>query len=62
MTISKLSVELTNTPRDTSLVSGSVSEGLNRVERLSASHKVLADNLGEENPPTLTQVKGGDRT
>ncbi len=49
MTISKLSVELTNTPRDTSLVSGSVSEGLNRVERLSASHKVLADNLGEEN-------------
>ena len=49
MTVSRLSGKLTNAPRDTSLVSGSVSERLNREETLSASYKVLADNIGEEN-------------
>jgi len=62
MTISKLSAELKNTPRDASLVPCSVNGGLNREETLSDHRIVLADNLGEENPPTSTPVKGGDRT
>ena len=49
MTVSKLSGEFKNAPRDTSLVSGSASERLNREETLSASYKVLPENLGEEN-------------
>ena len=47
--VSKLSVKLKNTPRDTSLVSGSVNDGLNKDQSLSDHHRVLADNLGEEN-------------
>jgi len=62
MTVSTLSAELKNTPRDASLVPCSVNDGLNREETLSDHHRVLTDNLGEENLPTLTQVKGGDRT
>jgi len=62
MTISTLSAELKNTPRDASLVPCSVNGGLNKEETLSDHRIVLADNLGEENPPTLTPVKGGDRT
>jgi len=62
MTISKLSAELKNTPRDTSLVPCSVNGGLNREETLSDHHIVLTDNLGEENQPPVTHVKGGDRT
>lgn len=46
---SMLSVELKNTPRDTSLVSCSVNGWLNKEETLSAIHIVLADNFGEEN-------------
>ena len=62
MTVSTLSGELKNTPRDASLVPCSVNGGLNREETLSDHHIVLTDNLGEENRPTLTHVKGGDRT
>ncbi len=62
MAVSKLSAELKNTPRAASLVSCSVNGGLNREETLSDHHRVLTDNLGEENQPTLTHVKGGDRT
>ncbi|MFX1519480.1 MAG: hypothetical protein ACFFCD_06135 [Promethearchaeota archaeon] len=62
MTISKLSGELKNTPRDASLVSCSVNGGLNREETLSDHHRVLTDNLGEENQPALKEFKGGDRT
>jgi hypothetical protein len=47
---------------DASLVPCSVNDGLNREKTLSDHHKVLTDNLGEENQPTLTHVKGGDRT
>ena len=50
MTDSKLSVKLKNVPTNTSLVRSSTKSGLNRVERLSDRSKVLADNLGEENP------------
>ncbi len=50
-TVSKLSVELKNAPRDASLVSGYVNKSLNREETLSVSCIVLADNLGEENQP-----------
>ncbi len=50
-TVSKLSVELKNAPRDASLVSGYVNKSLNREETLSVSRIVLADNLGEENQP-----------
>ncbi|MFX0061449.1 MAG: hypothetical protein ACFFC7_04620 [Candidatus Hermodarchaeota archaeon] len=46
---SKLSGELKNTPKDTSLVLCSVSGALNKEETLSAYRKVLTDNLGEEN-------------
>jgi len=62
MTVSTLSEELKNTPGDTSLVPCSVNGGLNREETLSDHRRVLTDNLGEENQPTLTIVKGGDRT
>jgi hypothetical protein len=62
MTVSKLSAELKNTPRDASLVPCSVNGSLNREETLSDHRIVLTDNLGEENQPTLTQVKGGDMT
>jgi len=62
MTISTLSGELKNTPRDASLVPCSVNGGLNREETLSDHHIVLTDNFGEENLPTLKQFKGGDRT
>jgi len=62
MTTSTLSAELKNTPRDASLVPCPVNGGLNREETLSDHRRVLTDNLGEENQPTLTQVKGGDRT
>jgi len=62
MTVSTLSGEFKNTPRDASLVLCSVNGGLNREETLSDHRIVLTDNLGEENQPTLTQVKGGDRT
>ncbi len=62
MIISKLSGELKNTPGDTSLVPCSVNGGLNREETLSDHRVILTDNLGEENQPTLTPVKGGDRT
>ena len=48
-TVSKLSVELKNEPRNTSLVPCNASGLLNKEETLSATHKVLADNLGEEN-------------
>lgn len=44
-----LSVKLKNVPMDTSLVHSSTNDILNRVERLSECHIVLADNLGEEN-------------
>jgi 5-methylcytosine-specific restriction endonuclease McrA len=47
--VSKLSRKLKNAPTDTSLVCSSVSKELNREETLSASNKVLLDNLGEEN-------------
>jgi hypothetical protein len=47
--VSKLSRKLKNTPTDTSLVCSSVSQKLNKEETLSASNKVLLDNLGEEN-------------
>ena len=49
MTISKLSEELKNTPKDASLVLCSVNGGLNREETLSDHRRVLTDNLGEEN-------------
>ncbi len=49
MTISKLSAELKNTPKDASLVLCSVNGGLNREETLSDHRIVLTDNLGEEN-------------
>ena len=62
MTISELSGELKNTPRDASLVPCSANGGLNREETLSGHRKVLTDNLGEENQPPVTHVKGGDRT
>jgi hypothetical protein len=62
MTVSTLSGELRNTPRDASLVLCSVNGGLNREETLSDHHRVLTDNLGEENQPALKQFKGGDRT
>jgi len=45
----KLSVELKNAPRDTSLVPCSASPALNREETLSVQDKVLADNSSEEN-------------
>jgi len=48
--VSKLSVKLQNTPKDASLVSGSVNDGLNKDKSLSDHHIVLADNIGEENP------------
>jgi hypothetical protein len=47
--VSKLSRKLKNTPTDSSLVCSSVSKKLNREETLSASNKVLLDNIGEEN-------------
>jgi len=46
---SKLSGELKNTPKDSSLVLCSVSGTLNREVTLGAYHRVLTDNLGEEN-------------
>jgi 5-methylcytosine-specific restriction endonuclease McrA len=49
MTVSKLSGELKNTPRDASLVPCSVNGDLNREETLSDHRIVLTDNLGEEN-------------
>jgi len=58
MTISKLSGELKNTPRDTSLVPCSVNGGLNTEETLSDHHIVLTDNLGEEN---LLPVKNREK-
>ena len=45
----KLSVKLKNTPRDTSLVSCSVSSVLNKEETLSIQDKVRVDNISEEN-------------
>ena len=45
----KLLGELKNTPRNTSLVSSSVSSGLNKEETLSVQNKVLTDNNLEEN-------------
>ena len=57
MTNSKLSGKLKNVPTDTSLVCSSTNEGLNRVERLSDSHRVLSDNLGEENPLPVTRER-----
>ena len=45
----KLSVKLKNTPRDTSLVSCSVSSVLNKDQTLSVQDIVLADNISEEN-------------
>jgi hypothetical protein len=62
MAISKLSAELKNAPGDASLVPCSVNGGLNREETLSDHRIVLTDNLGEENLPPVTHVKGGDRT
>jgi len=62
MTISELSGEFKNTPRNTSLVPCSVHGGLNREATLSDHRRVLTDDLGEEHQPTLTHVKGGDRT
>jgi hypothetical protein len=62
MTVSELSGEFKNTPRDASLVPCSVNGGLNREETLSDHRTVLTDNLGEENQPALTRFKGGDRT
>jgi 5-methylcytosine-specific restriction endonuclease McrA len=53
MTVSKLSGKLKNVPTDTSLVCSSTKDDLNRVERLSDRPRVLADNLGEENPLRL---------
>ncbi len=50
MTYSKLSVKLKNVPTKTSLVCSSTKGGLNRVEKLSDHPRVLANNLGEENP------------
>lgn len=47
--VSKLSVKLKNTPVDTSLVCSSVNDGLNKDQSLSEHHRVLAENLGEEN-------------
>lgn len=52
-TVSKLSAEFKNAPRDASLVPCSASPALNREETLSVRNKVLADNLGEENLPVL---------
>jgi hypothetical protein len=49
MTVSTLSGELKNTPRDASLVTCSVNGGLNREETLSDHRIVLTDNFGEEN-------------
>lgn len=49
MTVSQLSGKLKNAPKDTSLVFGSASGGLNREETLSVSYRVLPDNIGEEN-------------
>ena len=48
-TVSKLSAEFKNAPRDASLVPRSASSALNREETLGVQDKVLADNLGEEN-------------
>ena len=62
MALSTLSGEFKNTPQDASLVLCSVNGGLHREETLSDHRRVLTDNLGEENLPTLTHVKGGDRT
>ena len=62
MAVSTLSGEFKNTPGDASLVPCSVNGGLNREDTLSDHHRVLTDNLGEENQPALTPVKGGDRT
>jgi len=45
----KLSVKLKNTPRDTPLVSCSVSSVLNKEETLCVQDIVLADNISEEN-------------
>jgi len=45
-----LSIELKNTPGDTSHVPCSVSDGLNRDESLSVYCIVLVDNIGDENP------------
>ena len=47
--VSKLSVKLKNTPTNTSLVCSSVNGLLNRDQSLSATRKVLVDNIGEEN-------------
>ncbi|MHA2305766.1 MAG: RRXRR domain-containing protein, partial [Candidatus Hodarchaeales archaeon] len=46
---SKLSGKLKNTPRDTSLVTCSVNDGLNKDQSLSDHRIVLSDNLVEEN-------------
>jgi len=62
MAVSTLSAEFKNTPRDDSLVPCPVNSGLNREETLSDHRRVLTDNLGEENRPPVTPVKGGDRT
>ena len=62
MATSTLSGEFKNTPKDASLVLCSVNGGLNREETLSDHRRVLTDNLGEENLPTLKPFKGGDRT
>ena len=45
----KLSRELKNTPRNTSLVSSSVSSGLNKDQNLSVQNKILIDNIPKEN-------------
>jgi len=55
--VSKLSEKLKNVPTDTSLVCSSTNDGLNRVERLSDRHIVLADNLGEENQLPVTRER-----
>jgi hypothetical protein len=57
MTVSKLSGKLKNVPTDTSLVCSSTNDGLNRVERLSDHHRVLLDNLGEENLLPVTRER-----
>ncbi len=46
---SKLAGEFKNTPTDTSRVCCSVSGKLNKEETLSACHRRLTANLGEEN-------------
>ena len=62
MATSTLLGELKNTPGDASLVPCSVNGGLNREATLSDHRRVLTDNFGEENQPTLKEFKGGDRT